>query len=106
MIKHTAETNDEFNLPFSKYCCRWQDIDKHLLLSHSSLFPQTWRQVNLFNFFLIRCIINVIFYFLYLDIKRNDYTPDKVVLAQDDVEVAIQSGSGTKDVRNSLRLMI
>lgn len=40
------------------------------------------------------------------DIKRNDYTPDKVVLAQDDVEVAIQSGSGTKDVRNSLRLMI
>lgn len=40
------------------------------------------------------------------DIKRNDYTPDKVVLAQDDVEVAIQSGSGTKDVQNSLRLMI
>ncbi|XP_067827311.1 transient receptor potential cation channel subfamily M member 7 isoform X2 [Heptranchias perlo] len=42
------------------------------------------------------------------DIKRNDYTPDKVTLSQDDVEVAIQSGSGTKDVlkRNSIRLMI
>uniref|UniRef100_UPI00398E68CF transient receptor potential cation channel subfamily M member 7 isoform X2 n=1 Tax=Pristiophorus japonicus TaxID=55135 RepID=UPI00398E68CF len=40
------------------------------------------------------------------DIKRNDYTPDKVILSQDDVEVAIQSGSGTKDVRNPIRLMI
>ncbi|XP_051896151.1 transient receptor potential cation channel subfamily M member 7 isoform X2 [Pristis pectinata] len=40
------------------------------------------------------------------DIKRNDYTPDKVALSQDDVEVAIQSGSGTKDVQNSIRLMI
>ncbi|XP_067874425.1 transient receptor potential cation channel subfamily M member 7 isoform X2 [Heterodontus francisci] len=40
------------------------------------------------------------------DIKRNDYTPDKVMLSQDGVEVAIQSGSGTKDVRNSIRLMI
>ncbi|XP_041030886.1 transient receptor potential cation channel subfamily M member 7 isoform X5 [Carcharodon carcharias] len=40
------------------------------------------------------------------DIKRNDYTPDKVMVSQEGVEVAIQSGSGTKDVRNSIRLMI
>ncbi|XP_078097237.1 transient receptor potential cation channel subfamily M member 7 isoform X2 [Mustelus asterias] len=40
------------------------------------------------------------------DIKRNDYTPDKVMVSQDGVEVAIQSGNGTKDVRNSIRLMI
>ncbi|XP_072888877.1 transient receptor potential cation channel subfamily M member 7 isoform X3 [Hemitrygon akajei] len=40
------------------------------------------------------------------DIKRNDYTPDKVALSQDDVEVAIQAGSGTKDIRNSIHLMI
>ncbi|XP_048471652.1 transient receptor potential cation channel subfamily M member 7 [Rhincodon typus] len=40
------------------------------------------------------------------DIKRNDYTPDKMIMSQDGVEVAIQSGSGTKDVRNSIRLMI
>ncbi|XP_072134019.1 transient receptor potential cation channel subfamily M member 7 isoform X4 [Mobula birostris] len=40
------------------------------------------------------------------DIKRNDYTPDKVAVPHDDVEVAIQAGSGTKDIRNSIRLMI
>ncbi|XP_072421535.1 transient receptor potential cation channel subfamily M member 7 isoform X3 [Chiloscyllium punctatum] len=40
------------------------------------------------------------------DIRRNDYTPDKMILSQDGVEVAIQSGSGTKDVRNSIHLMI
>ncbi|XP_059809118.1 transient receptor potential cation channel subfamily M member 7 isoform X2 [Hypanus sabinus] len=40
------------------------------------------------------------------DIKRNDYTPDKVALSQDDVEVAIQAGSGTKDIQNSIHLMI
>uniref|UniRef100_A0A4W3K2N4 non-specific serine/threonine protein kinase n=1 Tax=Callorhinchus milii TaxID=7868 RepID=A0A4W3K2N4_CALMI len=41
------------------------------------------------------------------DIKRNDYTPDKVMLPQDDApEVTVQSGSGTKDVRTSIRLII
>ncbi|XP_072326369.1 transient receptor potential cation channel subfamily M member 7 isoform X2 [Scyliorhinus torazame] len=40
------------------------------------------------------------------DIKRNDYTPDKMMVSQDGVEVAVQSGNGTKDVRNSIRLMI
>ncbi|XP_041075479.1 transient receptor potential cation channel subfamily M member 7-like isoform X4 [Polyodon spathula] len=43
------------------------------------------------------------------DLKRNDYTPDsvQVTLSQDDTpEVSIQPGSGTKEPKHSIRLML
>ncbi|NWW80086.1 TRPM7 protein, partial [Climacteris rufus] len=43
------------------------------------------------------------------DLKRNDYTPDKIIFPQDDApELTIQPGSCTKesDPANSLRLML
>ncbi|NXA61764.1 TRPM7 protein, partial [Mohoua ochrocephala] len=43
------------------------------------------------------------------DLKRNDYTPDKIIFPQDDApELTIQPGSCTKDseTANSIRLML
>lgn len=43
------------------------------------------------------------------DLKRNDYTPDKIIFPQDDApELTIQPGSCTKDSdpANSIRLML
>lgn len=48
-------------------------------------------------------------HFVYLDLKRNDYTPDKIIFPQDDSpELTIQPGSCTKesDSANSIRLML
>ncbi|XP_018619238.1 transient receptor potential cation channel subfamily M member 7 isoform X3 [Scleropages formosus] len=40
------------------------------------------------------------------DLKRNDYTPDKVTLPQEDVaEVSIPPGSRTKEQKHSMRLL-
>ncbi|KAL4613309.1 transient receptor potential cation channel subfamily M member 7 isoform X2 [Arapaima gigas] len=40
------------------------------------------------------------------DLKRNDYTPDKVTLPQEDVtEVSVQLGSRTKEQKHSVRLL-
>ncbi|XP_036399070.1 transient receptor potential cation channel subfamily M member 7-like [Megalops cyprinoides] len=41
------------------------------------------------------------------DLKRNDYTPDKVTLPQDDPpEGSVQPGGSTKEQRHSMRLML
>ncbi|XP_069046581.1 transient receptor potential cation channel subfamily M member 7 isoform X3 [Lepisosteus oculatus] len=41
------------------------------------------------------------------DLKRDDYTPDKVTLPQDDTpEISIQPGSSTKEQKHSIRLML
>lgn len=41
------------------------------------------------------------------DLKRNDYTPDKVIFPQDDsAELTIEPGSCTKETNNSIRLML
>ncbi|MBN3290125.1 TRPM7 protein, partial [Polypterus senegalus] len=41
------------------------------------------------------------------DLKRNDYTPDKVTLMHDDpAEVTIQPGTSTKETKHSIRLML
>ncbi|XP_035273599.1 transient receptor potential cation channel subfamily M member 7 isoform X3 [Anguilla anguilla] len=41
------------------------------------------------------------------DLKRNDYTPDKVTLPQDEPpEDSVQPGSGAKEQRHSMRLML
>ncbi|KAG9352239.1 hypothetical protein JZ751_020652 [Albula glossodonta] len=41
------------------------------------------------------------------DLKRNDYTPDKVTLPQDEPpEGSVQPGSSTKEQRHSMRLML
>ncbi|XP_069481057.1 transient receptor potential cation channel subfamily M member 7 isoform X2 [Ambystoma mexicanum] len=41
------------------------------------------------------------------DLKRNDYTPDKVLFPQDDSpELTIDPGSCTKETNNSVRLML
>ncbi|KAJ8271673.1 hypothetical protein COCON_G00105320 [Conger conger] len=41
------------------------------------------------------------------DLKRNDYTPDKVTLSQDEPpEDSLQPGGSTKEQRHSMRLML
>lgn len=47
--------------------------------------------------------------FVCTDLKRNDYTPDKIIFPQDESpELTIQPGSCTKesDSANSIRLML
>lgn len=66
-----------------------------------------------FFFFNFNAVLTLFFLFLLgvvnIDLKRNDYTPDKVIFPQDEPsDLTLQPGNSTKESEstNSVRLML